>query len=185
MIFTSHPLSAEIKSPIRFLYLGGIIVGAELINGAIKIFSKKNAVNQNDIKMKQQEELNKQKELEQLLAPSKLLDMVKTSTNQTQATNTVSPLPNQFITNLRNESMAFYITNNKTKEVYEFKQGEIDYYDVGVAYFRVNKKEKAKEFLFKAIQSNINKNKAINFLIENYNMSPKEINRETTSKEEE
>lgn len=193
------PLQAEIKSPIRFLYLGSIIVGAELINGIVQLLSRqRNTQSEDSLKLTQEEELKKQKELDKLLAPSKLLDIIEEETNISPLTNVVQTAPQQTaITNIqtskeiilqpetRTQFSTYYITNYKTKEVYEFKKGYIDYYAVGVAYFNVNKKEKAKEFFLKTINLNLNKNQAINFLIENYNMSLKDINRQAKNYSEE
>ncbi|MBU1076285.1 MAG: hypothetical protein KKH98_03270 [Spirochaetes bacterium] len=71
------------------------------------------------------------------------------------------------------------VTNYSQKEVYEYRKGVIDYYEVGKAYFRVGKRVKAKEYLLKTIALNINKEEAISFLMENYEMSLKNIMQES------
>lgn len=144
---------------------------------------------------------NKEEQLKKLLAPSKLLDMVA-ETNQSQQETTketnkriesrIDPVPvYEKKTNKKNikkkekkknvepiklpETKVYMITNYKTKEVYEYKKGVIDYYAVGTAYYNVGKKEKAKGFFLKTIALNINKEKSIKFLKRNYKMNDKEI----------
>ncbi len=101
--FSIWPLQAEIKSPNRFLYLGGIIVGAELINGVVQLLSRKrNTQNEDSLKLTREEELKKQRELDKLLAPSKLLDIIGEETNISPHTNIVQTTPQQTtITNIQ------------------------------------------------------------------------------------
>ncbi len=66
----------------------------------------------------------------------------------------------------------YSITNRFTGEV--STKSSINYYEVGKAYFVVEKKDKAKEYFFKTINLSIdrvNKAKAILFLEQKYNMT--------------
>ncbi len=108
------------------------------------------------------------------------------STNQIVINNYTNN--NKYITNItyqtekynikpvsKRKYFTYTITNKLTKESYEYKSGAIDYYEVGIAYFSVGKKEKAKEYLLHTIAINERKKEAINFLLKHYKITLQEI----------
>lgn len=173
-------------STLRLLILGGAVAGAELVHGLIRVLSP--AEKQEEKKLSPEEERKKQEELKKLLAPSKLLEMVE-ETNRSALTNARPPLPDKTgsVTRATNQEPAdgeekvaavVTVTNTETSEIYEFRRGRIDYYAVALAYFKVGKKEKAREFFLKTIAVDYNRDKAVDFLITRYGLSLKDINLE-------
>lgn len=173
-------------STLRLLIVGGAVAGAELVYGLIRFLSP--AEKQEEMKPSKEEELKKQEELKKLLAPSKLLEMVN-ETNNAPRSNTLpssnflassnqSGSPDLLPAGMQKEFTVLYVTNTQTQEIYEFRKGRIDYYEVAMAYYRVGKQDKAREFLLKTIAMNYKRESAISFLTIRYGMSTKEISRE-------
>ncbi len=182
----------EPVTPQRFIILGGIIGGAEIINGIIQLFSK------NDETIETNLSPEKKKEIERLLSRSRLLEMlskteqpdisaVSNTTSQTsqviKSTNITikeekaKPLSEQVgvIPSEEKEYFVYKITSYTYKTVKKYEKGAVDYYEVGVAYYNIGKKQKAKEYLLHTIAINVRKEEAIEFLIKHYNMTRKEI----------
>ncbi len=133
------------KLPIYMLISGGIIVGSELVKITY------NYINADKIEAERRtNEIKKQKELKKLLAPSKLYELLGKSMNT-----------NVSISNIKETN----ITNKEEKS----------YYDQGVYLFNHGKKEEAKKMFIKCIEEEKEGEKALDFLIENYNLKPKEI----------
>ncbi|MDD5067093.1 MAG: hypothetical protein PHF84_08615 [bacterium] len=191
----STDLRASARGPERLIILGSAVAGAELVNVIIRLFSNTKQVQtlspEEQKRLALEEERKKQEELEKLLAPSKLFEVIgqtniMSGTNEAVALNAgnMTNRTVKAVTNLKAPphkttiTTIYYITNYKTREIYEFKRGKIDYYAVAAAYYKVGKKEKAREFFLKTISLDVNKNQAMNFLIANFNMTPKEIQRE-------
>ncbi len=197
----------------KFLIVGGILGGIELIHTALNLFSKKKKKNltttttTNNYENYTDASINKEEELKKLLAPSKLLTLIEKtntviSTNKnivvSVQTNTISNTTNtnnllgstftnyEIKTNTLIErykitpqnmetNFTYKVTNTLTKKTFEYTAGSIDYYDVGVAYYFVNKKHKAKEYLLHTIAINKKKDEAIKFLMQHYKITLKEI----------
>ncbi len=216
---TSKNLRAEYSPTTidKFIIVGGILGGIELIHTAYMLFFKHNEHkmlrNKNTSTTNSTDDaINKEELLKKLLAPSKLLTMYEERTNTVISKETnliVSTISNTYATNEKSltnslkttsstqkqvliktniiverfkvspqteqSNFTYTITNTRTKESFEYTAGAIDYYDVGVAYYHVGKKKKAKEYLLHTIAINKKKKEAIEFLMNHYKITLKEI----------
>jgi len=138
----------------KIIIVGGIIGGIEIINGVINLFKGDK---------EKQEEMNKGKEIENLLSGSKLLSMLSSKT--------------EYIALKKEELEISQDSVEKTNLEIKKKQrvGEIDYYEVGVAYYKVGKFDKAREYLLHSIAIGVREEEAIEFLIKHFDMTRKEI----------
>ncbi|MBN1898052.1 MAG: hypothetical protein JW827_04680 [Spirochaetes bacterium] len=197
LLVLSNAGKAAPESPNRFIILGGIIGGIELIHGIVQIFSDDEETINTNLSQEEKKEIN------DLLKPSDLLDILKkkdseisssvsnltaqektsltTNTNITVKNEKESkPVPEEVdvIPTEEDEYFTFKITSLTYKTIKKYKKGAVDYYEVGVAYFNADKKKKAREYLLHTVAINVRKDEAIDFLIHNYAMTRQEIMKE-------
>lgn len=153
----------------NLIIAGGIVGGLEIINGVIQLFKKSD---------KEKENIEKEEEIKSLLSHSKLLSVLSTKSNLLLTYNQGTSNINNTNENItlktgEEESAESVITNYEIKPV--LRKGVVDYYEVGVAYYKVGKKSKAKECLLHTIAIGVREEEAIKFLMENFDMTRKEI----------
>jgi len=200
-IFPKDILSQrDAVTPGRLIIVGGIIGGIEIINGILQLFGKGEETAETNLTPEKQREIEKllsrsrllevlSKEGSPIVYSSKETDITVTTKTQIvlkpkEKTNIIvkpeeetGPQPEKLdiIPSEEKEYFTYKITSYTYKTVKKLKRGVIDYYEVGVAYYKVGKKKKAREYLLHTIAIGVRKEEAIEFLMEHYNMTRKEI----------
>lgn len=190
----------EAITPGRLIIVGSIIGGIEIINGILQLFGKGEESAETNLTPEKKREIEKllsRSRLLEVLSQEKspiVYSSIETNiivTTKTQIalkseeeTNIIAkpeeetePQPEKLgvIPSEEKEYFTYKITSYTYKTVKKLKRGVVDYYEVGVAYYKVGKKRKAREYLLHTIAINVRKEEAIEFLIQHYNMTRKEI----------
>ncbi len=205
LLFLNNISLYAAKSPItpgRLAIVGGIIGGVELVNGLLQLFKGGKEKDEMRIDRSKQKEIDKLLSGSRLLSvlneesniqpqqvvntnekitetvDEKKIVLVNTNSNIVVENKKESkPMKDKLavVPSEQKEYFTYKITSYTYKKSKYLKKGVIDYYEVGVAYYNVNKKEKAREYLLHTIAIGVRKEEAIDFLIENFNMTRKEI----------
>lgn len=159
----NYYIYAQAITPARMLLFGGVVAGAELVYGTVRwIFPDKEEKKALDRSLSdtnenfQDEQINKEEELKKLQAPSQLFQLINSSTN----------------TNNKQGSNINISSNRGPDKKTESPENN---YKKGVQLFNEGKKEEARILLMQAASGGENKEDAVRFLEENYNVQKKDI----------